>query len=106
MLNLNGLLSLYYAHFVSHLMYGILLRGSMVKGQWLTKIQRIQNKCFKLLESKGGNKNRKELLTLNVKELIELELCKLGYKTMNNLLPLQLQQCLEHCKVHLYRLHV
>lgn len=96
MLNLNGLLSLYYAHFVSHLTYGILIWGSMTKDQWLTKLQKIQNKCLKLLLTKSGNKGRKDLLILSVKETIELELCKLGYKTKNNLLPTQLQHCIEH----------
>ena len=96
MLNLNGLLSLYYAHFVSHLNYGILLWGSMTKCQWLTKLQKIQNKCVKLLLAKSGNKTRKDLLILNVEETINLDLCKLGYKTKNHLLPIQLQHCIEH----------
>ena len=96
MLNLNGILSLYYAHFVSHLTYGIPLWGSMASNQWLTKLQKIQNKCLRIVLSKSGNKTRKDLLVLNVKETIDLDLCKLGYKTKNNLLPTQLQFCIEH----------
>ena len=40
---------IYYAHILSHINYGILVWGNMIRQDTFTKLQKIMNKCFKLI---------------------------------------------------------
>ena len=82
LLDKNGLQVLHYAHFHSHLAYSLCVWGGMCKKSMLNKLQKMQNVCIRLLKLP----KKKRISTLN--ELIELELCKLGYKSSNKLFPL------------------
>ena len=81
----------YYAHIYSHLTYCILLWGSNLPNATLSKLQNIQNKC--VLEIKTGELNSiyKSLRILRVKEIIDLEQKKFGYKFINDLLPIRVK---------------
>ena len=51
-LSTKALLSVYYAHIYSHLMYGILLWGNMATTSQLNKLQKVQNKCISCILNK------------------------------------------------------
>ena len=58
-------MGVYYAHIYSHLTYGLILWGNMLNENELTKLQKIQNKCFKLVcreEASPLNYHRHHLL--------------------------------------------
>ena len=79
---------IYYAHILSHLNYGLLVWGNMIRYDTLTKLQKIMNKCFKLITGKEATPmNFKDERMLRLKDLIELENKKLGYQLDNHLLP-------------------
>ena len=78
----------YHAHIMSHILYGLLLWGNAVNETYLTKIQCIMDRCFTIctgLPPTTINYTVEKMLTL--KELIKLEVLKLGYKLHHNLLP-------------------
>ena len=86
---------IYYAHIFSHLNYGILVWGNMIRSDTFTKLQKIMNKCFKLITGKEATpKNFKDERMLRLKDLIELENKKLGYQLDNHLLPSNLYNLL------------
>ena len=92
----TGLKSIYYAHFYRHLTYSIVIWGNMIQKSMLDKLQRIQNKCMKII---GPNRSLevgyKQHKILHISDIIELENNKLGYKIANILLPTNLLRCLE-----------
>ena len=88
LLTTDSLLALYYAHFHSHLSYGIVIWGGTYGKCMLNKIQKLQNKCIKIIKPSQKQK------PISINNLIHLELCKLGYKAINNLLPKNLNKCI------------
>ena len=86
---------IYYAHIFSHLSYGLLVWGNMINHNTFIKLQKIMNKCFKLITGKEATPmNFKNERMLRLKDLIELENKKLGYQLDNHLLPLKLHNLL------------
>ena len=86
---------IYHAHILSHVTYGILFWGSSLDDTSHNKIQRILDKCFTLctgLEPTPANLKSEKILTL--KDLMLLEILKLGYKLDHNLLPRNLHHLL------------
>ena len=77
----------YYSHIYSHLTYCILLWGSNLPNATLHRLQSIQNRCMKELKSGDYDTTYKSLEILKVREIIELEKRKFGYKYMKQLLP-------------------
>ena len=98
-MNTHCMKLLYYAHFFSHLSYGISIWGSMLNSAQLQKLQSIQNKAVKLILKKGktnslSNSNYKREQLLKINGLIKLENCKMGYKLINKQLPIKLTEAL------------
>ena len=87
-LNMLSLLSLYYAHFHSHLTYAMVVWSGMYNKGMLNKLQKIQNKCIKIIKTKQCNS------IIKIDSLVKIELCKLGFKTIHGLLPSNLNTCL------------
>ena len=90
---------LYYAHFYSHLSYGISIWGSMLKGTQLQKLQLIQNKAVKIIlkikrTSSLSDLDYKKEKLLKINSLIKLENCKMGFKPINKQLPIKLTEAL------------
>ena len=79
--------SIYYAHFYSHLKYRIYIWGHMASKAQLSKLQKIQNECTKLITSTNNiaSYTYKKLGILQVKQIICLETSKLMYKSLNEL---------------------
>ena len=104
--------SIYYAHFYSHLKYGIYIWGHMTSKAQLSKLQKIQHECTKLITSTNniGSCTYKKLL--QVKQIICLETSKLMFKSLNGELPKMLteaittdQNCQSLNKCHTYPTH-
>ena len=89
-LTTHALKVIYYAQINSHLQYGILNWGNMLNNTQIEKLQKLQNKCIRII-SKKEKVNvamvRKELGILSISELIKIENLKFGYKYEKKLLP-------------------
>ena len=99
---------LYYGQVHSHLCYGIGIWGPMLSAQQLRDLLSIQKKCVKLINpSLPVHSIFANLQILDVKQLIELEQCKIGYKMCNNLLPPVLTRLLfeDHNKCVMTKAH-
>ena len=96
LLSLHAKKVLYFGHIFSHLTYCISTWGPMLQTSQLKQLQKLQNKCVNLIDrNKGGiyeKANKNQILTVN--NLIELELCKIGYKFVNKLLPKKVHEAL------------
>ena len=95
----NNLVKLYYAHFYSHIKYGITVWGNMAKKSQLNNIYSIQKTCTKSICNQPKSSSILGLLKrhrlLKVEDLVELELGKFGYKLSKNLLPKPLKTLME-----------
>ena len=92
---------IYYAHILSHINYGILVWGNMIRQDTFTKLQKIMNKCFKLITGQEPTPmNFKSERMLRLKDLIGIENKKLGYQLNNHLLPSYCGQIIKisHCR--------
>ena len=74
----HGMKLLYYAQFYSHLSYGILIWGCMIKKEQLNKIDRLHKKAVSLISLNSNvNTIMKEEKLLTIEEIINLELLKI-----------------------------
>ena len=72
---------IYYGHIHSHLMYCLVVWGSLCKKGDIARLTKAQNKCVKLIDPKKDIDNiYKNHKILKIKEMIELEEVKFGYK--------------------------
>ena len=79
---------IYYAHIYSHLSYCILTWGCNLRNVDLNRLQSIQNKCMlEIKKSQTAPTTCQELSILTVRQVINLELQKFGYKYENKILP-------------------
>ena len=87
-LTVHAMKTLYYAQINSIIAYGISMWGPMASHHQLKQIQNQHYKAVKLIDykHKKGDTYRTHWI-LNVHQLTKLELCKLGYRLTNNLLP-------------------
>ena len=70
-------------HVHSHLNYGLLAWGSMVSTTQLKELQKIQQQCVELiskLKDSDAGKHMRFLNIMTLDKMIQLSLCKLGYK--------------------------
>ena len=78
----------YYAQINSIIAYGIAMWGPMASHRQLKQIQNQQVKAVKLIDYRQKKVHiYRTYWILNVHQLTKLELCKLGYRLTNNLLP-------------------
>ena len=88
---------LYYGQVHSHLCYGIGIWGPMLNKGQIKELERIQNKCLRLVNPFIPIKDRlSKLNILSINRLIELEQCKLCYKLCNQMLPTILTRLIKH----------
>ena len=81
---------IYHEHLQSHINYGLVIWGGMVNNKMLNRIQRIQSKWLKYINK--GISQPHELKLLNIKQLVQLEHAKLGYRLQHKLLPKRVMQ--------------
>ena len=81
---------IYHAHIQSHINYGLVVWGGMISNEILNRLQRIQSKCLNYI--KNGTCEPHELKLLSVKQLVQLEHAKLGYRLQNRILPKKIIQ--------------
>ena len=100
--------SVYYAHIYSHLAYAITVWGNSVTSKQKKNIETIQKYCIRAISNKPktfptGNLF-KSLRIMRFTEIIEYELCKLGFNLKEKLLPEPLIKLFENCskKTHPY----
>ena len=87
--------NIYYAHIYSHLTYGLTVWGSMLDSKDLDAIFKVQKQCIRIICHAPSRASTdclfKKLGILRFKDIIKLELVKLGYKLTNSLLPQPVQ---------------
>ena len=95
----NGLLTkrakklLYFGQIHSHLCYGLGVWGPMLTNSQVTDLNAVQRKCIKQIDNTTPvDEAYKRLKILTVRQLIELEQRKLGYKLCMGLLPTAITQ--------------
>ena len=96
LLSTHAIKSLYYAQIHSNINYALVLWGPMAKYRDIKQIQSIQDKALRCIETNS----RVELVyhkhgILPLLKMILLELYKLGYKLINELLPNPLMMTLK-----------
>ena len=104
----HGMKLLYYAQFYSHLSYGILIWGCMIKKEQLNKIDRLHKKAVSLISlNPNVNTIMKEEKLLTIEEIINLELLKIGHRLSLGTLPINLDRDLkkDHLSTSLTKEH-
>ena len=91
LLSKQGLKNVYYSHIFSHLSYCISIWGSMISSELLCKLHTQQNHCIRILDTRLSLTNLyRKYKILSIDNVIDLELCKLGFKLNNDMLPVNL----------------
>ena len=94
-LNRHAMRILYFAQFQSVLTYACVVWGPMLSESRLNQLQNLQNRAIKQIVPKQEIlSSMKSLKILSVKNLIRLEILKLGYKVCNKMLPKLLEICI------------
>ena len=99
---------LYFGQIHSHLCYCLVVWGSMLSKQLITKLTNVQHKAVALIDpSKKIEELFRRYKILKVTDLIHLELCKLGYKLCHDLLPKKLAENIrkDHNQVSIEKTH-
>ena len=82
----------YHAQIYSHLSYGLIIWGNMVSGTKMEAVQKLQNKCIRKIDNREkqitNTYNRYKLLRM--KDVLQLENCKLISRLEHQKLPKQL----------------
>ena len=93
---------LYFGQIHSHLCYCLVIWGSMLSKHLITKLTSVQHKAVSLIDPRRSTDELfKMYKILDVTELINLELCKLGYKLCHHLLPKKLAENMKKDHKHL-----
>ena len=89
---------LYYSQIFSHISYGIGIWGNHISKQQIETLQKLQNKCIRLICKKKyiTKYDFTDLGVLRVNEIIKLENLKFAYKLKKNLLPIKIKECTMH----------
>ena len=91
LLSKHGLKTVYYAHIYSHMTYCISIWGSMTNANQLAKLIIQQNNCMRMLDKNMPlSQTYIKYKILKLVDVIDLELCKLGFKVYHDLLPVNL----------------
>ena len=84
---------LYFVQIQSHFNYGLALWGNMSSTTLLNKLQKAQNKCINIITGKRVSQHwYKKLSILRIRELLELDNCKFGYKLLHHELPIRIEK--------------
>ena len=100
---------IYYGHINSHLTYGLINWGSMLNNRDLKKLEKLQNQCISLIEPRQPIAQiYKKYRILKLKDLIDLELAKFGFKSKSKLLPCRINSLIstDHSGKSLVKNHV
>ena len=89
-LNTHCRRNVYFGHIHSHLVYGILVWGSMISESQLNGICKIQDQCVHIISPKKHDDIKELYQALNIQpidQLIKGSLCKLGHSLNHKQLP-------------------
>ena len=99
---------LYFGQIHSHFCYCLVVWGSMLSKQLITKLTNAQHKAVALIDpSMKIEELFRRYKILKVPDLIHLELCKLGYKLCHDLPPKKLAENMrkDHNQVSIKKTH-
>ena len=95
LLSTYAMKSLYYAQIHSNINYALLLWGPMISNHNIKQLQDIQDKAVSCINTELSKEEMYlKYGILPISKMIQLELCKLGFKLINNLLPKPLTNAL------------
>ena len=91
LLPMSSLLSVYYAHIYSHIMYGLSVWGTMISKTQQKRLYKLQSTCIRIIAKKSKSFEAetlyKSLGVIHFPDLIKQEQYKLGYKVSRKILP-------------------
>ena len=91
LLPMSSLLSVYYAHIYSHIMYGLAIWGTMISKTQQNRLYKLQSACIRVIAKKPKSFEAdalyKSLDVIHFPDLIKQEQYKLGYKVSRKILP-------------------
>ena len=91
----HALKTIYFTQIHSNLTYGIGIWGSLISKDLLSRLQKVQNTCIRIMSSGSHTSNTTLEGILMVNQQIELDLCKLWHKKTLGLLPTNLRIAME-----------
>ena len=101
---------LYFGHIYSHLSYCVSTWGPMLQQSQIKQLQQFQNKCINMIDATATRLSDKfrKLKILPVKEIIQLELAKIGYCMLKDDLPIKILSCIttDSCSKILKKKHM
>lgn len=100
-----SLRTIYFAHALSHILYGIKIWGCMLNETQLRILRSAQLRCLLLFKHDDTQRNNlfKNLKFLEIKDLVRLDLLKMAYKYMHNQLPQNISQLFPKPVTHKYQ---
>ena len=86
--------NVYYAQIYSHISYCTIIWANMIKSSALDKLQKIQNKCFKLCTGQESTiQNYHANGMLHIDDILNLVNMKHGHKVQHSHLPKRILEC-------------
>ena len=94
LLNTHAKKTVYFAQIDSHISYCTIIWANMIKCSELTKLQKIQNKCFKLCTGQESSiRNYHSNHMLRIDDLVKLVNIKHSHKVQHSHLPKHILEC-------------
>ena len=96
----DSLRKVYFAHIHGHLIYGMKVWGSMISSTQATDLFKQQKQCMHIIcnrnQREGIKPAFKKLNVLKFMDMVQLEMCQLGYQLKNNRVTWSYYKWIQH----------
>ena len=109
LLDMTCMKNVYHGHIHSHILYGLLVWGSMASQHMISEIYKIQKQCICIMmpvtQKRDILRIFKDLCLMTVYNMIQISMCKLGHNFAHKHFPspiVRLFDMFGGCKAHRY----